>query len=116
MAQALEISPRDYAMARLAAARVAAQSAMDAIDDALAYFVDPDEDERARERKELIETALESAGMCSRALECAQEAMPVVDPEECEPWDGDEDEEDEDDDSSPAILVLPKATARKRRS
>ena len=83
---------RDATMARLAAARSCAQAAVDAIDEALVLFVDPDEDDDGSERTELIETALEQAGMASRALEAAQAEMKDIDAEECEPWD--EDSED----------------------
>ena len=101
---------RDFVMARLYAARVCAQGAVEAIDEAIAYFVDPDEDDEGEERTELIESALENAGMATRALESASEAMEAVDPEECEPWD-DGAEEIEDEAPEPP----PRATARKRR-
>ena len=84
---------RDATMARLAAARSCAQATVDAIDEALVLFVDPDEDDDGGERVELIETALEQAGMASRALEAAQTDIKSIDAEECEPWD--EDSEDE---------------------
>lgn len=92
-----EYTARDGAMARLAAARACAQSAIEAIDEAIHLFVETGDDAKGKERTELIDSALEAAGMLSRALEAAQEDMKEVDPEECEPWDEDGDDEDEDD-------------------
>lgn len=66
---------RDYVMARLAAARAGAQSVLDAVDETLVLFVNPDEDERGKQRKELLEAALEASGEVSRALEAAQEGI-----------------------------------------
>ncbi len=88
----VEITLRDYTMARLAAARAAFAAGIDAIDDAIGLFVDPDDDDDGSERKEMIETALEHAGAAARALECAEEVIDHIDPEECEPWDADEEE------------------------
>lgn len=89
-----EFSARDFVMARLAAARAAAQAAIEDIDASLNLFIDVEEDKKAKEREELLGSALESIGCATRALESAEEMMGEVDPEECEPWDGD-DEEDE---------------------
>lgn len=66
---------RDFAMARLAAARASAQSTLDAIDEALILFVTPDEDERGKQRRELVDAALEASGEASRALEEAQSGL-----------------------------------------
>ena len=77
---------RDFVMARLAAARAALQLALDGVDEALAMFLDPDEDRAGKERADLISGALECAGTGSRALECADEAMADIDPTEGEPW------------------------------
>lgn len=102
-------------MARLAAARVSAQSAVNAIDEALELFIEVDEDAKGKDRTELVETALESVGCATRALEAAEEALPGVDFEECEPWDeSDDDDEDEDEDDESESPV-PRATARMRR-
>lgn len=90
----LEVTPRDFVMARLVAARAQAQSAIDAIDDAVTAFVEPESDEDGKERAELVEAALESLGAATRALESAEEALPAVDNAECEPWDEDSDDED----------------------
>lgn len=89
-----DVDARDYVMARLAAGRSAAQSAIQAIDDALAFFVNPDEDKTGKERRDLLEAALEDAGVLCRALEAAEEEIPEVDFKACEPW---EEEEDDDD-------------------
>jgi hypothetical protein len=87
---------RDFVMARLAAARAAAQEMVEAVDDTLQLFIDPSEDEDGKDRKEAIEAALESAGCATRALECALDRYDAVDPMGIEPWDdGDEDEEDD---------------------
>jgi hypothetical protein len=98
----VEVDPttRDFVMARLLAARASAQAAIDAIDDATLLFVEPEDDEKGKKRRKLLEAALDASGAASRALECADEAMPEVDFVECEPWDedGDEDEDEEDDD------------------
>lgn len=94
----LDVSARDYVMARLSAARSAAASAIDAIDDAIGIFVEPDDDEDGSERKELVDAALEHIGVATRALETADEILPQVDNAECEPWDEDGDEEDPEDD------------------
>lgn len=90
-----ELTFRDHAMARLAAARALAQSAVDACDDAINMFLEPEEDEKGIERAELIEAALESAGAACRALEACEEVFPHVDKVECEPWDEEGEEEEE---------------------
>jgi hypothetical protein len=89
---------RDFVMARLAAARVSAQAAIEQIDAALGHFVDPDEDKGGTERGELLEGALEAIGEASRGIEAAQH---IWDNEEVEDdgepdLDLDEDEDDED--------------------
>ena len=94
----LEATPRDFVMARLAAARAAAQATIEAIDDALNFFIDPDEDKKGKERKELVGSALESVGCATRALESAEETIDQVDMAEVEPWEDDEEDEDDEDD------------------
>lgn len=89
-----EITTRDFAMARLAAARASAQAAIDAIDDAVTAFVEPEEDEKGTERTELVDAALECLGRATRALESCAEILPQVDMTECEPWDEDSDDDD----------------------
>lgn len=104
-APALEVTARDFAMARLAAARSCAQSVTSAIDEALILFLDPDEDDDGAERVQMIEDALDLAGSCARALESAHEVMPLVDPEECEPWDEDGEEVDDEPEDLPRARV-----------
>lgn len=89
---------RDYVMARLAASRACLAAAVDSIDEAMSLFVDTSDDKKGRDREELVDSALESAGMGTRALECAQEKIDYVDPQLGEPWDedGEDDEEEED--------------------
>lgn len=96
----IDVGPteRDYVMARLAAARVAAQDAVGAIDEAMGMFVHTDEDTKGTKRGELVQVVLEALGDASRAMESAEEAMEDIDPEEREPWE--EDDEDEPDDDS----------------
>lgn len=103
-------SPRDYVMARLAAARSAAADTLANIDEALGYFVDAEDDDGA-ERAELVASALENVGFATRALESAEEVMPQIDPEESEPWEGDDEEDDEPMNPDP-----PRTVARGRRS
>jgi hypothetical protein len=101
----IEVTDRDFVMARLAAGRTAAQDALHAIDEALGLFLSPDDDKKGKERKECITTALEALGVAARALECAEENADEYDPEEGEPWDvedDDEDDEDEDDEDDDA--------------
>jgi hypothetical protein len=96
----LEIEPseRDFVMARLAAGRAAAQSAITAIDDVLNLFVNPHQDKRGKEREDGIGEALEALGCATRAVETAESTFDQVDLTECEPWDDEADEEDEDED------------------
>lgn len=89
---------RDYVMARLASASVSLKASAEAIDEALALFNNPDDDKKGKERKELVATALETAGCATRALEAAEGLIPNVDFELGEPWDDDEEDEEEDDD------------------
>ncbi len=87
------LSKRDFVMARLLAARQLLAQSIAAIDEATDNFIDVEDDPKAKDRRELIETALETTGMASRALESAESVMPDVDPAEIEPWDdGDEDD------------------------
>lgn len=87
-----EFSERDFVMARLAAARNSLQAAIDAIDEAVGLYVNPDDDAKGKERAELVDTAVDAVGVASRCLEAAEEMVDEVDPQECEPWE-DEDEE-----------------------
>lgn len=83
---ALEVTPRDFVMARLAAARLSLQGAIEAIDDTLALYVDPEDDQDGSDRKETLSAALECAGAGSRALESAEQHQENVDLLEIEPW------------------------------
>lgn len=83
---------RDYVMARLAAARSSAQSVVQSIDDILVLFVNPDDDKTGKQRTELLDVALEDAGVLCRALESAEEEFGDVDMKACEPWEEDSDE------------------------
>lgn len=85
---------RDFVMARLAAARATATNAITALDEALALFVDPQEDASGRKRKEAIGDALEEIGAATRALESAEESFEDADVEAGEPWEEDEDDDD----------------------
>lgn len=86
----VEATARDYAMARISAARASAAAVIDACDDFIALCIDPDDDDDGGERAELIDSALEHAGAASRALESVEVMFDKIDPEECEPWDADE--------------------------
>lgn len=96
--EGIEPSARDFVMARVAAARVIAQEAVDGCDAILALFVDPDSDKEGDERSEIFESAIESAGELSRSLETAQEVWQSdeVDPKEGEPEIDLADEDDEE--------------------
>lgn len=102
----LEVTERDYVMARLAAARVGTADALAAIDEALEMYTHPDEDRGGKKRKASIGVALEALGDASRAVESAEEVAPDVDPAEGEPWDDEEEPDDDehegdDDDDDP---------------
>lgn len=103
----IEVDPteRDFVMARLAAARAAAQQAVNAIDESLHFFINPDDDKKGKKRKEMVDEALEAMGVATRSLEMAEITIDEIDPLEEEPWeegddeeDGDEDEDEEEDD------------------
>lgn len=94
----LEVTDRDFVMARIAAGRTAAHDAITMLDEALSLFISPTEDRKGKKRTEQISSALEALGVACRAIETAEANMGEYDPEEEEPWDIDEDEEDLDDD------------------
>jgi hypothetical protein len=88
------LAARDFVMARLLAARAAAADAIAAIDEAALLFVDTGDDATGKKRKQLVDEALESAGILCRALESAEDGvLEGYDTEAGEPW-----EEEEDDD------------------
>ena len=86
---------RDFTMARLAAARASVASAVTAIDDCLAMFVDPDSDRSGKGRAEFLELIDDTLGLAVGSVQLAQQSWEDVDPEEGEPEDEDEGEEDE---------------------
>jgi hypothetical protein len=95
----VELTERDFVMARLAAARAASQSAITAIDEMLNLFVNPDQDRSAKEREECLDEALEAMGCATRALESAEMVYGELDDEDLEagePWEESDDEEDDD--------------------
>lgn len=96
----VDATARDFVMARLAAAQASARAALANIDDAIMFFVNPDDDKSGKDRRELVESALEEIGCASRALESADQTIREgdVDMSEPEPWEDDEDEEGEDGD------------------
>ncbi len=83
-------SPRDFVMARLAAARSHAAAAVEAIDDAIMHWTDPSEDDDGTQRKEALEAALDELGSATRSAECAEETAEHADICESEPWEGDD--------------------------
>ena len=76
---------RDFVMARLAAGRAYATSAIAQLDECLGFFVDPELDGDGKERTELLEGVVEDAGLLSRAIEAAQELLGDIDFTEGEP-------------------------------
>lgn len=86
------LAARDAVMARLLAARAAATSTIEAIDEIGNLFVNPTEDLTGRKRKDALDDALEEAGALCRALESAEEELSDADMKAGEPW---EDEDDE---------------------
>lgn len=92
----VDATARDFVMARLAAARTHAQAAVEALDEALAHWTSPEEDDDGKERAECLEEALTALGCATRSAECAEESAKHADLNELEPWD----EDDEDDDGA----------------
>src|SRR5678816_3008009 len=72
---------RDFVMARLGAARAHAAAAVDGIDVALAYFVDPSTDPKGKEREEVIDGVDTALGNAAIAVQAAQSALDDIDPE-----------------------------------
>jgi hypothetical protein len=86
---------RDYVMARLAAARTSAQASVDAIDEALALFVNPDEDEDGGERTDLIDTAVEAIGAATISIQEAEVSWGEASDEAAALGEPDDDDEDD---------------------
>lgn len=89
---------RDFVLARSGIAIGQLVAATAALTDAMALYVQPDEDKKGDERKELLGHALEHASAACRALEAAEEVIEDVNPRDVEPWDDEEDDDDEDED------------------
>ena len=92
---------RDYILARSAVALSALDSAKTGILDAVAMFVSPSDDRKGRTRARLLNEAIESSAIATRALEDAMEALNVADEpvvkvaaEAIEPWEEDDDDEE----------------------
>jgi hypothetical protein len=90
-----EPTVRDYVMARIAAARASAQTAIELCDVAIANFVEPDEDKDGTERGESIDAGLEALGSATRSLEEAHRVW--EDDDELDLEEGEDYESDEDD-------------------
>ena len=86
----IEVSERDFVMARIAAARALMRAADEALDGFITLCLDPDEDDTGEDRASLLEDALNQIGSATRALESAEQAMPQMDTEEIEPWEEEE--------------------------
>lgn len=85
----IDAANRDYLMARVGAALASAKAVVEACTDFLAICVNPDDDKKGKERKQLIADALEAAGSASAALDdaegCAKQINPAAFTME-EPW------------------------------
>lgn len=84
-------------MARLAAARQHASTAIEAIDGCLSMFLFPAEDKSGKERTEALDVASDAAGDVSRAIELAQALFESFNNEELSEEEPEDDGEDEDD-------------------
>jgi len=82
---------RDFVMARLGGARASLTAAMEALDDALTMFINPDDDKKGTKRAEAIDAALEAASCASRGIESAQARLDDIDPKAIEPWEEEDD-------------------------
>lgn len=92
----LEITDRDFVMARVAAARAALSDAITMLDEFQSLCINPDNDKRGKQRKEYLDDALEAVGLGTRSLELAHENVTEMDFAEGEPGDVEEDEDDDD--------------------
>ena len=89
----VEVTSRDFVLARIAAARALMRLAGESLDVLENIFLEPDDDPKGEERAELLEDALNQIGSATRSLECAEQALPAVDMEEIEPWDAEDEDE-----------------------
>lgn len=94
----IEVTDRDFVMARIGAARAAASDALSMLDEAMSLMVNPHDDEKGKKRKANVKDALEALGVATSSLELAEANIDEYDPTEEEPGDEDEDEDDEEDD------------------
>lgn len=104
---------RDDAMARLLASITHTKDALAALELAAGHYVDPEDDQKGKERVTLMEGASQALGAASTALHQAMAAHRDIDPAEGEPDDEDEDDDDEDD--APAAEPEPRARRDRRR-
>lgn len=86
----LDVTNRDFVMARVAAARLSSQAAQDAMDELIGLFLTPEDDPKGKKRKEALGAALEQLGYATRAMESAEDALPHVDNDEGEPGEDDD--------------------------
>lgn len=89
---------RDFTMARILAARVAALGAIAALDEFAAAMVTPSADKAGKRRSKLLEDANAYAGDVASSVQLAMTSFDDVDPTEEEPEPDDEEEDEEEDD------------------
>lgn len=98
-------SDRDFVLARLAASRALTQNALDGIDEAIALFIEPDEDEKGESRISAIDSADDYLGragvVVQKALEVATEVIADWNEPELDEEDDEGDDEDEEADDPP---------------
>jgi len=88
------LATRDYVMARAAAAIAALDGAKQNVLDAVTLFITPSDDRKGRERKECLDSAIESASIATRALEDAMDKFDDANLEAVEPWEEEDDDPD----------------------
>lgn len=82
---------RDYVMARAAGALASIETAKTSLIEMLSLFVNPDDDSKGKERRELADAALEAASCAVRGIEDLNETLPEADMKMGEPWEEAED-------------------------
>lgn len=85
---------RDYVMARGAAAIASLESARNDVVEAMNLFITPADDKRGKERRECLDSAIESASIATRALEDAMDKIGDADLDAGEPWEEEDDDPD----------------------
>lgn len=97
-----EVSDRDYFLARLAVTRSHLYAGIDAIDAIVQLTIDPTDDRKGTERRELLDNAEAEVGLASRSLASADRAWhddgADLEIAEAEVYEGDDDEEEDGDD------------------